>query len=451
MKLPSVTEKLRGSRAAQSLEKLSRVSRRHQFLFQCGLILPYRLVLDFMYLTQLSPIYAYSGFTTDLVWIKYALSWLLVLVCLPLVVGLQGQEERPSSILVTLMNYVYFLPMTSYLGCKGSDLGFFCAVAVYWLVLLAVQLRMPTILVPKLPHRHTSLLFFLVSVGACLFVMGISGICTGFRLKLNLSDVYGIRAEAAAYDIPGLFAYVLSWMTVILSVLILYWLQKRRYVAVGVLVVVYLFYYSISAQKSVFLFLFLLLFCYLLYRKWMYRWCAGLLSLGVMGCWVLEAGAQFLTPMSLFVRRLMYVPVQLSEVYAQFFREHPLNLFRDGILGKLSYDPVYSIKIPKVIGEYMGTGSSANNGLVGDMYANLPVVLGVFLMPLILVILFRLLDAAARDIPQKIYIGLCVFFAMSFCNGSWSTVLLSGGFLMACIFLYLFPVQKEEHVKNEQS
>ena len=66
-------------------------------------------------------------------------------------------------------------------------------------------------------------------------------------------------------------------------------------------------------------------------------------------------------------------------------------------------------------------------------------------------ILFRLLDAAARDIPQKIYIGLCVFFAMSFCNGSWSTVLLSGGFLMACIFLYLFPVQKEEHVKNEQS
>ena len=118
MKLPSVTEKLRGSRAAQSLEKLSRVSRRHQFLFQCGLILLYRLVLDFMYLTQLSPIYAYSGFTTDLVWIKYALSWLLVLVCLPLVVGLQGQEERPSSILVTLMNYVYFLPMTSYLGCS---------------------------------------------------------------------------------------------------------------------------------------------------------------------------------------------------------------------------------------------------------------------------------------------------------------------------------------------
>ena len=61
---------------------------------------------------------------------------------------------------MTLMNYVYFLPMTSYLGCKGSDLGFFCAVAVYWLVLLAVQLRMPTILVPKLPHRHTSLVIF---------------------------------------------------------------------------------------------------------------------------------------------------------------------------------------------------------------------------------------------------------------------------------------------------
>lgn len=88
---------------------------------------------------------------------------------------------------------------------------------------------------------------------------------------------------------------------------------------------------------------------------------------------------------------------------------HPLNLFRDGILGKLSYDPVYSIKIPKVIGEYMGTGSSANNGLVGDMYANLPVVLGVFLMPLILVILFRLLDAAAETSPKDLYRAVCVF------------------------------------------
>ena len=95
MKLPSVTEKLRGSRAAQSLEKLSRVSRRHQFLFQCGLILLYRLVLDFMYLTQLSPIYAYSGFTTDLVWIKYALSWLLVLVCLPWWWGSRDRRNVP--------------------------------------------------------------------------------------------------------------------------------------------------------------------------------------------------------------------------------------------------------------------------------------------------------------------------------------------------------------------
>ena len=98
----------------------------------------------------------------------------------------------------------------------------------------------------------------------------------------------------------------------------------------------------------------------------------------------------------------------------------------------------------------MGTGSSANNGLVGDMYANLPVVLGVFLMPLILVILFRLLDAAARDIPKRSISGcvcFCYEFLQRFLEYRPAVRRIPDG-------LYL-PVSisctKEEHVKNEQS
>lgn len=147
-------------------------------------------------------------------------------------------------------------------------------------------------------------------------------------------------------------------------------------------------------------------------------------------------------PVSLFVRRVLYVPVQLSESYADFFTQHPLNLLREGILGKLSFDSVYSNTIPMVIGEFNGSGASANNGMVGDMYANIPAVLGVFLYPLILVIIFRLMDLSVMTLPQSISIGFCVYYSMSFSNSAWGTILLSGGFLLACVLLYLFPTER---------
>ncbi len=435
---------LRSSRMGVVLGSFGSLCLKNPFPVQCALLLIYRATLDFMYLTQLSPLYAYSGFTQDISPLGYGLSWLLLIAFLPLIVGVQEQEDRPSSVLVTLINLLYFVPMSSYMGCKGSAFWFVASVALYWLVFLLLQLFMPSFTLRKVPHRHSRLLFIMLTVGSILLVMGISGVYTGFRLKLNISNVYDIRAEAANYDIPTALSYALSWMTIVLSILILYWLRAKKYLVVALLIIVYLFYYSIGAHKDVFLFLFLLVACNFVYRKWMCRWVAGFLSLGVAACWLLQAIWGFLLPMSLFVRRMMYVPVQLSEVYANYFSEHPLNLLREGILGKLGFDPVYSYKIPKVIGEFLDKHTNANNGMLGDMYANLPAILGVFIFPLILVMIFRMFDMSAKSLPAHIVVGFCIFFAISFCNTTWGTTLLSGGFLLACVLLYLFPLEKGE-------
>ena len=451
MKLRTIAEKvgsskpvvwLRTSEGAAGVRSFVSLCRENPFPVQCALLLFYRAVLDFMYLTQLSPLYAYSGFTTDLSPVSYGLSWLLLLTFVPLVAGIQGQECRPSSMLVTTLNLLYFIPMTSYVGCKGSPFWFLASVAVYWLIFLLLQLYIPSFTLRKIPVHHGKLLFLLLTVGAVLLVMGISGVYTGFRLKLDISDVYNIRAEAAAYDIPTVLSYALSWMTVVLSIVILYWLREKKYWLTAGLIVVYFFYYSIGAHKSVFLFLLLLLACYFLYHSWMLRWSAGFLSLGVAACWIAQEVFHFLEPMSLFVRRFMYVPVQLSEIYAVYFTQNPLNLLREGFLGKLGFDSVYSVKIPMVIGEFAGSGANANNGMVGDMYANLPAILGVLLFPLILIIISRLLDLSAATLPQRISISFCAYYAISFSNTAWGTTLLSEGLLLACVLLYLFPTQQ---------
>ena len=81
----------------------------------------------------------------------------------------------------------------------------------------------------------------------------------------------------------------------------------------------------------------------------------------------------------------------------------------------------------------------ANNGLLGDLFVNLPTSLGLILMPLLLVLCFRLLDMVSHGLPQKILISFCVYYAVSFINTSWSIVLLSHGFLFSCALLYVFP------------
>lgn len=416
------------------------------FPAQVVFVLLYRLCLDFVYVWQLSPLYGYQGFITNIDGARYLLSFAALAVFAPFIARLQ-QDGQPSSVMVTLLNFLYFIPLTSYYACKGTSFSFFLTAIIYWAWLLLLQYQLPVLRFRQQTHETSKRIYRLLTAFSCVFILFISGKYTGFRFTLNFIDVYGIRAEAAEYSIPALFSYMLSMMTVLLSTLIIYWLQEKRFVGSLALIVVYLLYYSISAQKGIFLLLLLLLGCMFFYRNWMYQLFSPLLSLCILCLGVLSQYG-IVYPMALLLNRMMYLPVHISEAYAEFFSQNPLNLFRDGIMGKFFFSSIYSIKIPRIIGEYEGMPlCNENNGLLGDLYANLPPLLGIFLLPLILIICFRLLDMAADRLPAKILFPFCVCFSMSFINGSWSTILLSNGFLLACVLLYLFP--RKERVLSQ--
>lgn len=441
--------RIRTSAAGKLLEKGRIQYRANPLPVHFLLVLLFRAVLDFVYITQMSPLYAYAGFTTQIIPLTYAVSWMIMIVASPMVVYIQRQEHTPSAVLITCLNYLYFIPMTSLCGCKGLSVLFSTTVLLYWTIILILQIKIPVLQLNKCNVASSNKIFQFLTIFSIIFIMGVSGYYTGFRLKLNMQDVYSVRAEAADYDIPGIISYVLSWMTVILSVLILYWMQKKRWLVAILLFVTYLFYYSISASKSVFLLLFLLVGVYFFYRSWMLRWIAPILSIGALGCWLIARIGNYIMPLSLFVRRMMYVPVNLSASSWEFIQNNCIDVFRDSILGKLGFHAVYSIGYARVLGEYVGTPqTNCNNGLIGDMSFNLPILAGVVLMPLLLILCFRLLDLASTKFKPHIFIGICVYCANSFCNSTWSTVLLTHGYLILCVLLYLFP-STEEKLSNE--
>lgn len=415
----------------------------HAFPLQILLVMTYRLALDYVYLAMVCRIYGYTGFYANVQLPFYGASLLAALAFAPFVARLQ-EEPLPSARVVTFLNYIYFIPLTSYCGCGGTGAAFFLTGMAYWALLLLFQFRLPVLDLKSPPIRHARQAYLVLTILVSTFIMFISGRYTGFRFTLDFINVYALRTEAAGYNMPGVFTYALSMSGIVLAILLLYWLTRQKYLMVAALVVVYLFLFSIAAHKSLFFYLLLLLAGYFLYRPWMMRWLGGFLTL-LAGAAVLEeklVGSFYL--MFLFINRVMFMVVQISRQCMEFFSENPLSLFRDSILGKLpGISSVYTTGIPKIMGEFRGNPSEgANNGLLGDMFANFPTLMGIFLLPLILVVCFRLLDAVSLKLPEKLTAATCVFFAIGFSNGSWSTVLLTGGFLIACLMFYFFP--KEE-------
>lgn len=418
------------------------VCNENPFPWQVLLVLIYRLALDGTYLAAISPVYDYEGFTVELAPLPYLLSWLALLAFAPFAVRLT-EDPRPSSILVTMLNAIYFIPLTSYYGCHGTEFAFFSIAIAYWALLLFFQFRIPSPILAPLAVRHTERLAKLLTTGSVLLVFYISGRYTGFRLTLDFIDVYGIRLEARSYNIPTVLSYLLSWMPVLLALLLVWWLKRKKYAVVALLLVTFLFLFSISAQKSTFFFPLLVLAGWFLYRSWMLRWHTALLT-ALAGICTAAKMAGNIVPVAFVFMRTIFLPVRISQQCYELFREEPLSLFRDSIMGKFSFDALYSTALPRITGEFRGNPlENANNGLLGDLFANLPLFPGLVLMPLLLVLCFRLLDLSSGRTDQRITVIICVYFAMSFSNGSWSTVLLSSGFLLACILLYLFHNDKE--------
>lgn len=420
------------------LERLGRTLQKHRFALQIPLVLLYRLALDLLYVRVISPMYGYSGFLMNFHPLFYGCTLLVVIIFSPAIICLQ-EEGTPSANLITFLNYIYFIPLTSYCGCNWQDMAFFLVSLVYWTILLLFQFHLPVFRFKPLNSGHSQKIYLLLTVLSVALVMYVSGHYTGFRFILNIFDVYGIRAEAAAYSLPSLISYTLSMMGNVLAILLIYWLTRRKYAVCAVLAVVYLFLFSIAGHKSLFFFLLLIPTGYFLFRSWMRQWLPLLATIGTTAAILEYSLAHSFYLASYLFRRVMYLPVNLSKRYMDFFQENPLFLFRDSVMRYFSFDRNYSTNLGFLLGEVGGAFNSANNGLLGDMFANIPTPLGVLIMPLILIICFRLLDATSWHLPEKFVIPICVYFAVSFSNTSWSIVLLTHGFLITCLLLYIFP------------
>lgn len=417
-----------------------KISKKTEKLAQTAIYLViYKILLDYIYCRYIAGVHAFFYFVPS--HINIINGWLALLIMIPLVNELYKQRLS-SSLLILIFDIIYFIPITTYCGYGGGSGCFLFFSIIYWFLLTLLQLKVPTVVYEKsglgLSDKTMYGIMFIVS-GISLYIWVKY---SHFRIQTNIIDVYEIRRQVALNPLPTLLSYILPTIFIVVPLLLVLFLKKKRYFVCMWLLFITLINFSYAGNKSVILFPIIIFIGYFFYRR-------NLISLIIPTGIVVELFAiieQMLGNMmitSFIFRRQSIVLAQLSELYYRFFQNNTCDIFRSGILGKLGFDSIYKGNLANIIGNNFETQSvNCNNGMLSDVWSGLGLV-GLVIMPIILIAIFRLIDFVTYKLDIRVVIGILVYYAIVFCNSSWSTVLLTHGLIMICVILFLLPREAE--------
>lgn len=360
--------------------------------FQILMIL-FRVTLDVSYILLVNPVFEYSGFVLDFSSVTYFFSWAIYLVTLPFI------KKRVLSITdYFLITFVLFLivPLTSLYGLTGWSVKP-VLVTVFSFFLFVFISKSSWIKVPYIPRfRYGNKLSLMISGGAIVFLV-IWYIVSGATFNLNISRVYEFRSENAELSSGGVLAYTNNWTYKIFSIFFIsYFLWKRNWLLAALGCLAQIIFYAYSAHKSVIFGLILVFGIWFWFRKSNKSYILPLsLIVVVVACLLLYSFFNFSIVGSLIVRRVFYVPAYLTYQYFEFFSNNPFVYWSNSVLsGFISYP--YDLSLPKLIGEYVGSGTSANNGYISTGYAHFG-YWGVLIYTIMFAYVLRILDVVTKN------------------------------------------------------
>ena len=289
-------------------------------------------------------------------------------------------------------------------------------------------------------------LIVLMCAFLCLIVIFVSGRYAHFRLNFNLNIVYALRMEARLFQMPTILKYFYSWSRFCIPIFMAYFIRRKKYAYASICFLIQMLSFGVEGAKTVFfttIFVAIIGFLPNIDFKQINRWIligtSLITGIGIIIYKTLKLDMVF----SLFVRRIMLLPIQLSENYYDFFMHNPPDYFRASFLRFLGFTTPYP-NLPRIIGSvyYNAPNMNANNGLFADAISNLG-LLGVVIMPFVLMFTLELLDQSAKGLDTRIYISAALYLALTLNDTFFFTVLITHGLLLIIIILALMKREED--------
>lgn len=384
--------------------------------------------------------FEYAGFVNEQSNYSFLESWVALIVFFPFVSRILKKELFSSNVIILLF-LISYVPMTSLFRFMPAQVSFFWSYIMYWFFIFFFSFLIPRIKLkrPK-TGKKISLPLWGILIILCGAVIFISGYYHGFRFTISISDVYTFREEEKNAGYPTIFSYLMPAAGNILPVFLVYFLVVKNYKWSAFLALIIVLNFSTGGHKSVLFKLFLVFIGFVIFNyKTIYKYSWLLSVLPAFALLELKFLNSIYTS-NFLIRRVMFVPGQLNYFYYDFFSKNPSDFYFQGLVGRLGFESEYKNSIARIIGEsYYGVdGMNANNGLFSDAYANMN-VFGVFFLPIILVIIFKIADSASTGLKGKLLFLPIIAFVMSFNAGFFPSVLLTNGMILLILSLYFYP------------
>ena len=401
-----------------------------------------RLLLDWQYEIIIYPVFEYMGFINNVSLGSKVLSWIYLLLFAPFFIAfLNRTQERFLSIVIYLFFLIKFVPSTCLMAYQPMCWNLWLSQAIFWTILLVLAFRLPPVQLNFNFQNYNSKLLYGITVLLSVVIVYVWWIYAGAQFQTSLIDVYDIRLTARDWEMSTVFKYLLGWAGVILPLVLIWSLNEKKWgLALALIVIIYL-NFSIAGLKSVIFLLFITLLIYYFFQEKYLKWIIGVI-IGMVVLGYLEfAVFDTYSITSLLVRRIMLIP-NLLDYYYDFFSTYPVDYYYQSFLRHFGFESYYDTSIPFLIGEdyFNRPEMRSNNGLLSDAYSNFG-FWGVFITPVLVVYVLKLLSAASKNIDIKILMVPIVYVCFSLISSTITTALLTGGVLILGLFLWLLPRQ----------
>jgi len=344
---------------------------------------------------------------------------------------------RLSSVFINMQFAFMVVPMTSIYGLSTQSSFFMLLIStmhVMQSILFRIKTNIPRI---KIDNQNSSKIFkiflFILIIFTLLIAIKANGVPNLDALNFNLT--YVIR-ESIKEPFP--INYTATWIAKVICpfFIALYYYKKRYLMMIPFIIIEFIFFLIFTHKTYLFVSIMVLVVMFahkrgrFIEKMYVFLGVAALTTTLIY----LFKGSQMLVTM--FPRRVLYVPAILKFQYYDFFSVNPKVFFADGIIGKLlGVDSPYQRSVGYTIAyEFFGVESMANTGYWGDAYANMG-VLGVILFSIVLVLIVKYIEINTNNLNISFVISSTFFSFYILNDGALLTNLLTGGQFLLMIML----------------
>ena len=376
--------------------------------------------MQFVYL-----VFEYEGFTLNSDSVAYIESWLAYLIGLTIV---PKRLEIPSDYFVSLAFFVFLCPLFVLYGYTSqSRYALFLVILQFYIMVVSRRLLRIKINSPLGIRSSASKLAVIVSVSSTIWIV-VQG---GFQnFNLDFSTVYDFRDRSTEIIYVGPLGYFVTWSTTVAGpFLVAETLRLRRYWMSLIVLAFHVFWFGTTSHKSVLFYPALSIFIFYSYRKFKSIVAIPIGMASVIAIVLLDFHlTENLMAPSMFVRRVFFVPPNLTFIYNEFFSREAFVFWSNSFLRGIIKYP-YQEPIPLVIGGELNDSTLwANVGFFGTGYMHAG-FLGVFIYAIVAGSIMSVLDSIAKSgVPTWIILSIStVPFYNLFTHSDLPTTILTHG------------------------